>query len=181
MHWMFLPLKRYADFSGRSRRTEFWMFALGQFLLWFLWTLVVFATVGAALVNGGSPGSITAAGSGFVVLVLVAIVVWLALLIPTLAVNVRRLHDTNRSGWWYGGLLILYAVISVVNLATVSSTAEGGQPSAGGLIVQGVLGLVLLIYGVVLLIFYLLDGTPGHNRYGPDPKGRGHDNAEIFA
>ena len=58
----------------------------------------------------------------------------LATLIPNLAVGVRRLHDTNRSGWWM--LIVLVPLIGIV----------------------------------VLLIFDVMEGTKGPNRFGPDPK-----------
>jgi uncharacterized membrane protein YhaH (DUF805 family) len=59
----------------------------------------------------------------------------LAIIIPSIAVTVRRLHDTDRSGWWF------------------------------------LLSFVPLIGGLVLLVFEVLDSTPGANRYGPNPKG----------
>jgi len=58
----------------------------------------------------------------------------LAVLIPTLAVTVRRLHDVDRSGWWI------------------------------------FINLIPLIGFIVLLVFAVTDGTPGSNRYGPNPK-----------
>ncbi len=58
-----------------------------------------------------------------------------AVIIPTLAVAVRRLHDTDRSGWWI------------------------------------LISLVPLIGSIVLLVFYVMDSTPGQNRFGPNPKG----------
>jgi uncharacterized membrane protein YhaH (DUF805 family) len=66
---------------------------------------------------------------------LLSVIYGLAVLIPSIAVGVRRLHDTDRSGWW---LLI---------------------------------SLIPLIGGIVLLVFFVLDGTPGENRFGPNPKG----------
>jgi len=71
-------LTQYAGFSGRARRSEYWWFALASFL----------ASVVASIID-------TAIG--------VSILEWiltLALLVPSLAVAVRRLHDTGRSGWW---------------------------------------------------------------------------------
>ena len=104
MEWTLLPLKRYADFSGRSRRKEYWMFALGLLILY----AVVFA-VGTMLGGRGEPGSPSMLPS--VLFVIVA----LALLIPSLAVQVRRFHDQDKSGWmvllgfipFVGGLIVL--------------------------------------------------------------------------
>lgn len=82
-------LKRYADFSGRSRRSEYWYWALAQ--------LVLFAPLYAVAVGLTAGGN---EGAGGAVAILLGIT-YLAVLVPSLAVMVRRLHDTGRSGWWY--------------------------------------------------------------------------------
>ena len=89
MEWMIMPLKRYADFSGRSRRKEYWMFVLFQILV-----MIPVVLIGATL--GGIDDSGT--GSGLF-LVLIAIVL-LIFLVPGLAVQVRRFHDQDKSGWF---------------------------------------------------------------------------------
>jgi uncharacterized membrane protein YhaH (DUF805 family) len=166
---MFLPLKRYAEFSGRSRRMEFWMFALFQIILWCVFLVVAVAVLGSALMAGGrgSVGGIMAAGGSAMILFALALIVALALFIPGLAVAVRRLHDTERSGWWVGGYLILVVVSNVVR----SSTGSGGLST--------ILSLVVLVYAITLIVFYCLDGTKGPNKYGPDPKGQ--VDAQVFA
>ncbi|MEL7691615.1 DUF805 domain-containing protein [Citromicrobium bathyomarinum] len=103
---MFLPLKRYADFLGRSRRMEHWMFQLGQWILFFLLALPLVA-VGAAT----DPGEQTALLD---ILTIPFAILWLRLVIPNLAVTIRRLHDQDKSGWWllinfipFGGFVLL--------------------------------------------------------------------------
>jgi len=145
MEWMLLPLRRYAQFSGRSRRKEFWYFVLFLFIVSFILTII-----DSALGLGGSTTrefDRTATGisagyytSGGLLTGLFA----LATLIPNLAVAVRRLHDTDRSGWWI------------------------------------LLSFLPLIGWIVLLVFYLTDGTRGPNRFGPDPKESPADIAETF-
>jgi uncharacterized membrane protein YhaH (DUF805 family) len=100
MEWMTLPLKRYADFSGRSRRKEYWMFVLGYFL-----TLIV-----ATILDGilGLSGMIGPYG-------IFASIVILAVIVPSIAVGVRRMHDTDHSGWWL--------LVPIVNL--IFSLTEG--------------------------------------------------------
>jgi len=103
MEWMLLPLRRYAEFSGRSRRKEFWLF--------FLFQILVSTAIGIVF---GRPTYETSAGflgvstfynsTGGVVQNLFG----LAMLIPSLAVSVRRLHDIDRSGWF---LLLLFVPI----------------------------------------------------------------------
>lgn len=103
MEYMLLPLKRYADFSGRSRRKEYWMFALGYILL------AIIIGVLAAATGGFSEGS--PSGPFFWLLMLLM----LGLIIPSLAVQVRRFHDQDKSGWfvllnfipYVGGLIVL--------------------------------------------------------------------------
>lgn len=103
MEYMLLPLKRYADFSGRSRRKEYWMFALGYILLAIVISLLAIATGGF---GQGAPS-----GPFFWLLILLV----LALIIPSLAVQVRRFHDQDKSGWfvllnfvpYVGGLIVL--------------------------------------------------------------------------
>jgi len=74
MEWYIGPLRKYADFKGRATRREYWLFLLGQVLIG-----LVVALVHPTLYFLFLAGTIT----------------------PMLAVYVRRLHDTNRSGWWY--------------------------------------------------------------------------------
>ena len=130
MEWMLLPLKRYAQFDGRSRRMEYWMFQLG-IVLAYIALLIVSAVFGAISESLG--GIVMFAGLA---------VIGLGCIVPTIAVGVRRLHDQDKSGW-----LMLLAFVPIASL--------------------------------VLLVFMFLDGTPGPNQYGEDPKGR--TGADTFA
>jgi len=113
-----MPLKRYADFQGRSRRKEYWMYTLFIFLVSMVLTMIDLG------MGTGTP-------TGFGIL---SGLFSLAILIPSIAVGVRRLHDTDRSGWWI------------------------------------LIGLIPLIGFIVLLVFYVQDGTPGTNKFGASPK-----------
>ncbi|WP_176777744.1 DUF805 domain-containing protein [Candidatus Avelusimicrobium faecicola] len=82
MKYLLDPLvKHYADFSGRANRKQFWLYAL--------WLIVVYIAIG---VVGAVLGE--KAGNAFIALA------GLALIVPNWAIMVRRLHDTDRSGWW---------------------------------------------------------------------------------
>src|SRR4051794_20064739 len=95
MNMMFEPLRKYAQFTGRARRSELWMF----WLLLIILEVVFFTLMGA--LGGGMPTTPGAMPSGLgMVINLVFFVVFLGLLIPSLAVTFRRLHDTDRSAWW---------------------------------------------------------------------------------
>jgi uncharacterized membrane protein YhaH (DUF805 family) len=108
MEWMLLPLKRYFDFEGRSRRTEYWMYTLMTVLLYLLCiALIVIGAVGSG--DSGEMNPTAMAGVGLMGLLI------LGLLIPTIAVQVRRFHDQDKSGWWVlinlipsiGGIIVL--------------------------------------------------------------------------
>lgn len=84
-------LRQYATFSGRARRAEYWWFVLFSLLV-----SLVAGVVDRALGTGGDADSVG----------IVGLVTSLALLLPGLAVAVRRLHDTEKSGWWVLAFLI---------------------------------------------------------------------------
>ena len=110
-------LGKYADFSGRSRRSEYWFFSLAVAIAYVV-TLIL-----------------TAVARPLGLLLLIVLV--LGALIPTLACGVRRLHDTGKSGAFL------------------------------------LLGFIPVVGSIILLVFYVMDSTPGDNQYGPNPKGVG--------
>lgn len=111
--------KNYAKFDGRASRSEYWWFTLFQFLA---------LLVPAALMMGD--GIIAGIGG------LLYFVATLGLLLPSLGLLFRRLHDTDRSAWW-----ILISFVPVIG-------------------------------GIVLLVFTVLDGTAGPNKFGHRPGAR---------
>lgn len=165
MHWMLMPLRRYAEFSGRSRRTEYWMWILFQFIVGIGFSIVLFAIGGSALLSG-DPNALMAAGGLFIIVYFIYLLVSLAFLIPSIAVTVRRLHDTNRSGWWVLAPLAPYILMFV---GGSMAAASPDSATLAGIIVL-ISGLAVLVLAIVLLVFMLLEGTRGPNHYGPDPK-----------
>jgi uncharacterized membrane protein YhaH (DUF805 family) len=101
-------LTQYAGFTGRARRSEYWWFALFTVLVG-LAAAILDSVLGTTL---GPDNSAAWRGSTGVI----GIIVNLALLLPTLAVAVRRLHDTDRSGWWLliGLVPIVGAIVLLV-------------------------------------------------------------------
>ncbi len=85
VNWYLKVLRQYADFSGRARRKEYWMFVLMNFIAGIILS-VVDSMLGVA-VGEGTIG-------------VLSLIYTLALIIPSIAVSVRRLHDSGRSGWW---------------------------------------------------------------------------------
>lgn len=90
MNWYIKVLKQYAEFNGRARRQEYWMFVLFNIIF-----SMVAAAIDAAIGSWGAIGGLYG----------------LAMLIPSLAVGVRRLHDTGKSGW-----MLLVAFIPVIGI-----------------------------------------------------------------
>lgn len=116
--------QKYADFSGRARRSEYWYFVLAYFV-----AIVALEILGVILGAIAKP-------LGVLVLIVLFVAI-LGIIVPSLAVGVRRLHDTGKSGWF-----LLF-------------------------------GLIPFVGGLILLVFMVMDSTPGPNQYGPNPKEAG--------
>ena len=130
MDWMLMPLKRYADFSGRSRRKEYWMFLLFIVLVYFALG-VVLTMVG---LSGNGEGSIFGVGGATLIILLLF---GLAVIIPSIAVTVRRFHDQDKSGWFYLLNFIPYVgpIIVLVFMClegTRGPNRYGPDPKGGG-------------------------------------------------
>lgn len=93
MKWFIKAFRQYADFSGRASRQEFWMFVLFNLLLAMAWAFV------AGLLTGLFGGSFDQESRLMFMYKLIAIY-YAVTTVPAMAVGVRRLHDTGRSGWW---------------------------------------------------------------------------------
>jgi len=168
MEWMLMPFKRYAQFSGRSRRKEYWMYTLFIVIV-----SVVLSILDSVLGLGGrtalGPGSATTPGGmtasyGFMTSGgILSNIMLLVTLIPSLAVGVRRLHDTNRSGWWLLLPFVPYA-LGAACLFMAIPTGQFALIAIGGLLV-----LIGLGCAIMLLVWYCTQGTAGTNDYGPDP------------
>lgn len=102
MALMFEPLRKYASFRGRARRLEYWLFQLFVVLITTMLAIWLFAALGPEGLAGESPAALEkviddpAAQAPLAVIGLLGLFFFL----PSLAVSVRRLHDSNKSGWW---------------------------------------------------------------------------------
>jgi uncharacterized membrane protein YhaH (DUF805 family) len=159
--WAKRPLQKYADFSGRAPRPEYWWFFLAVIIAYVIVSIIE-SILGINRMVAGIYGPLT-------------VLLMLGTFIPSIAVGVRRLHDTNRSGWWLLLPLVPYCLGMVFGGAAMVGAARGGS-SAGMMAGAGIAGIFMLVGAVgavVLLIFYCMPGTPGDNRYGPNPYGAG--------
>ena len=126
---LYTVLKRkYSDFSGRACRSEYWWYILFVNLLY----------IGLSIVGGVL--TVFTGMIGAYLMIAIFIIALVGLLVPSIAVTVRRMHDLNVSGWW----LILFLVLSLIPLINN-----------------------LLVIGYI--ICFCLKGTTGTNKYGQDP------------
>jgi uncharacterized membrane protein YhaH (DUF805 family) len=146
MHYYFVAWRRAFDFSGRSTRPEFWFFILFNMIAVFLLALF-FTLMGTFLSINGNTAEMPVYVFG------------VASLLPALSVSWRRLHDRGISGWWNVAPLGLYILLACIMKLNLFARGIG-------------LWWVVVPYALHLALYVIcaLDGAPGPNRFGPDPK-----------
>lgn len=122
--------RKYATFSGRASRSEFW---------WW----VLFGILGGLVTS---------------IIPFINAIFSIALIIPNLAVTARRLHDTDRSGWW---MLAPYGFMALAGVVAMTGSGTG----------TAVVGVIALIMVIVLIVWLATKGTEGDNDFGSDPLG----------
>lgn len=125
--------KRYTDFSGRSARAEYWWVMLFQVIAAFVLMIPIIAALAATEGEFTTPAIIACIPMAIFVL---------AIIIPGIALVVRRLHDINQTGWIYLGLVVLGMIPLIGSLATIAQ-----------------------------IVIACIPGTQGPNKYGDDPYG----------
>jgi uncharacterized membrane protein YhaH (DUF805 family) len=163
-------LWKYADFSGRATRAEFWWWVLATTIV----LIVFYGVAGFIYASGALVDALPFTLSG--------ITFQLLTLFPSLAVTARRLHDLGRSGWlslfYYAGIYIGIS-LSFLTWALVAFLVEDVITSSGDLSdVISVLGLILSIPVAVtvtavctaFVVSLARQGHAGLNRFGPDPR-----------
>ena len=153
MNWFIKCFRQYSDFNGRARRKEYWMFYLIQFfigLILFIADMLLFVL----------PNE-----NGFPIL---TILYGMAVMFPSMAVAVRRLHDIGKSGWWY---LKFCAIIWLVCIVLGVSLALGKIYMIDILTYIGYTLIPFMIAAYVWLIVILCkDSEPHENKWGLNPK-----------
>lgn len=142
--------KKYATFSGRASRSEFWYFQLFLYLALSVAEIFdsMFFLMGEESASMGSD--------------VIGLVVWLGTLIPNFAVWSRRLHDTDRSAWWIAPLFIIPLIYLVITSFTMIFTQND-------IIFLAIVALVFLGNFITIIVWFCQKGTDGENRFGPDP------------
>ena len=174
MKWYFKCLKQYADFSGRARRKEYWWFMLINFIIGFALMLGLMIPMVKMGFNAAASGAedidemevmLTIMKNPFMY---IYIIYYFAVLIPSIAVTVRRLHDIGKSGYWaifiYGSALLSY----VAQLFQITSSVA--------FILFGLASFVIII---ISLVWMFTNSDFDSNQYGPNPKGEGNPTEEV--
>ncbi len=142
-----MKLAQYFSFNGRTSRIDYWRLQVPLLLL-----------AGACWCGG----FLLAEFTGVDLFTAIGVVAMLPLWGAMIALLFRRLHDRNKSGWW----IIPFYLTPLALELIVSQLSGGGENLTGGLI--ALVGLALALWSFIEL--GLLKGTPGKNRFGPDPR-----------
>jgi uncharacterized membrane protein YhaH (DUF805 family) len=185
MNWYLKVLKQYADFNGRARRKEYWMFVLISTIISSI-IIIISSILSAIFLTADSPY--------YLGINILSSIYSLSVFIPSLAVGVRRLHDVGKSGW-----LLLLNLLSIFFLAIftllflITILESSGSPLIletlesfesplileifeaikNPLILYGGMAIFsLLSFGgaIWLIVLLVKDGEPGENKYGENPK-----------
>ena len=181
--------RKYFDFKGRARRSEYWWFVLFTGIVCAVWSfLSVFISM-FGLIWLGSSGD--GSESTVIVTILATMLIpMLFLIIPQYAATTRRLHDTGRSGWWVVlSLVVSFAYLgayikalmpmwdqmeqmtgpsSAFSQAQVIANTFHASPAFGVLLC--ILMLASIAITITMLVFEVQDSHEGTNQYGPSPK-----------
>ena len=150
--------------EGRFNRAKYW-----QFILYYV--LFSLAAVAVIFAIGALAGDVAMV----IALLIFGVILGVPMLVATVVVAIKRMHDRNKSGWW---LLLFFLVPGILG-----EVAEPISPATGEFSLPGTIGvlaaLVLWIWGFVELA--VLRGTRGNNDYGPDPLADSAKTASAFS
>ena len=174
---------KFATFKGRARRSEYWWFSLFTFLV----AIVLFGPVmvlccleeSCGVNMDGGPWMIALAVSG--ILALLGVIFFLCIMLPSIAVEVRRLHDTGRSGWWLFWSFVMSFLATVVpfyffgfskaaDMGEIQTITEAFKLA----LMPGIIVVVPIVanwlLAIITFVFTLFDSHKSENKYGLSPK-----------
>lgn len=134
--------QRYVDFQGRSQRSEYWWVVLFNLIIFTL--LFMFSGIGIEALEAEDYSNVSTP------VLMLGVVYVLAILLPSIALVVRRFHDLNQTGWLYLAFIIV-----------------------------GILPFIGILASIAMYVWFAFPGTKGPNKYGPDPLGN-TDEMGIF-
>lgn len=154
-------------FRGRASRAEYWWFILALMLIGIVTSILDALFFGTAISTGVSTSTPPAPAEGYAASAWataeegpISSIAGLLLFLPQLSVAIRRLHDTDRSGWYLLAPLaiVIAGTLAIALLVTILPA------------LAGVAGFVMIIAAIFLPLYWFVQrGTPGSNRFGPDP------------
>ena len=170
MKWFIKCFKQYADFSSRARRKEYWWFTVINFIIMLIFIIglmvPIFKMSYAVAMSGGDLEDFNEMEMVAAMLknpfIYIYLIYYLAVLVPSIAVFVRRMHDIGRSGYWaflYFGASIIAQIVNMGNYGTG---------------VTIIIAMVLLFITIFFLVWLFTDSQYGPNQWGPNPKGEGN-------
>lgn len=152
MKWFLKCFRQYADFKGRARRSEYWWFTVYCTIIYLI--PIIGFLLQAILVSGDDDVNMFILQSPFL---WILIAFGIALLIPTLAVTVRRLHDIGRSGWW---------ILLSIGADVIATIADGIEDE----ILYIIFGILSFAADILFLVWMFTNSQSGDNEWGPNPK-----------
>ena len=150
---------KYATFSGRARRSEFWYFFLLNALVGIVLSLIPFLSF-------------------------LSFIWSLGVFIPFLAVTVRRFHDIGKSGWYYlvpvipalayVGYIFYFVFMTIRDMGDTFTEKDALYQhilsNTPALVTMGILGLLAFVTWIIWIVWMAKDSEPGENQWGPNPK-----------
>ena len=148
LEWMLLPFRRYFDFEGRSRRMEYWSFHL----LGLIVSLSGFALMVLGAGNRTYSGNYDRVENG-------------------ISTHANYSSNLGTVSWVGLGLLGLWALVSFIPSIALTVRRLHDRDKNGLYMLLTFIPLIGLIFAIIMLVNFFMEGTTGPNRYGPDPKG----------
>lgn len=171
--------RKYFNFKGRARRSEYWWFFLFTLVVCVIWALfgTLLLALPVSMMIERLSGNMTA---GITTMIIILVVPLLFLVLPSFSVQVRRLHDIGRSGWWVlvmvvleiisEVLLFVYFGTSAIDLGFKEQFTKSFELSTALGWTFSISYIVAELLSIALIVFSCIDSNKTENRYGPSPK-----------
>jgi uncharacterized membrane protein YhaH (DUF805 family) len=172
MNYMFMPLRRYADFNGRSRRMEYWLWQLFNVIVMSILLGGFFLSMIAAIARVDQRGGVdrgSSSDSSYGDTAISYSAGDISYRSSSMEVDPNMfMEEMGTGGWLMLGLSALWGLLVFIPNLAVTIRRLHDQDKSGWFIL---LALIPFFGALILLVFYFIEGTRGPNRFGPDPKG----------
>ena len=168
MKWFIKCFKQYADFESRARRKEFWWFNLINYLINIALACLMMPAMYKAMLNAEEDPMAMLSAYATNPIYYIACIYSLAVMVPSIAVMVRRFHDIGKSGFWVFFWFGAYVLMLVACFA-LGMGVESGNVLAGSLLLLASFAMMILC-----VVWWFKDSQVGENKWGENPKGVGN-------